>query len=98
MAYRKPNLEGRAKAHPGLDGAERRQREAFAAEEKLRTARMANMARLRTLRLEKEAAEAAEAARIALESPPPVKKVRKKPVGAVTKAVPAAASEKAVAS
>lgn len=97
MAYRKPNLEGRARAHPGLDSAEKRQREAFAAEEKMRTARMANMARLRTLRLEKEAAEAAEAARIALESPPPVKKVRKRAVTAIAKAAPPVA-EKAVAS
>lgn len=98
MAYRKPNLEGSAKAHPGLDSAEKRRREAVAAEEKLRVARMANMARLRTLRLEKEAAEAAEAARIALESPPPVKKVRKKAVSPGAKVMPRAVAEKAAAS
>lgn len=86
MAYRKPPLEGaRATAHAGIDSAERRRREAVAAEEKLRMARMANMARLRALRLEKEAAEAAEAQRIALETPAPVKKVRKAPVKAVGK-------------
>lgn len=86
MAYRKPPLEGaRATAHAGIDSAERRRREAVAAEEKLRMARMANMARLRALRLEKEAADAAEAQRIALETPTPVKKVRKPPVKAVAK-------------
>lgn len=99
MAYRKPPLEGaRATAHAGIDSAERRRREAVAAEEKLRIARMANMARLRALRLEKEAAEAAEAARIALETPAPVKKMRKPAAKTATRTRSAQTPAKAAAS